>query len=197
MYLLQQKLILIQEYVFRSSFYEIQRKTQLYGYVPNKILKREFLYSHNIFFNENINMAEDLDFYLRCYAISHTFYYLSCCGYYYVLYQEGTSMYRKGVDYFSLIEIHKRLKSFCKDYFSDEDEDYYAKKVRVFASSAISEISPLKIYKLPSIVKRINNDKDIYPYFVENSNIYVLMIRTFFHQLYVRMAQFIIRICRR
>ena len=188
---------LIPEDIFRSSFYEIQRKTQLYGYATNKIVRRDFLISNNVFFNEKINMAEDLDFYLRCYALSHSFYFLSCCSYFYVLYPEGTSLYKKDVNYFSLIETQKALKHFCKESFTNEDEEYYAKIIRKLASSAISEISPTKIYLLPSVVKRINNDKEINRYFVEHGNLYILMLKVFFHQLYVRTAQLILRICRK
>lgn len=184
----------ITETEFKKNFYEIQRKTLLYGYTTNKILKLEFLRVNNLLFNERINKSEDLDFYLRCYKKCKSFFFIKEHGYHYIRYPEGTSIYNNDTDFFSLINIQNELKAFCKDNLTDADNDHHAKIICNFASSAISEIPLLKIYTLPTIIKRINNDNTINQYYVVNGNMFFIMVKVFCHRLYVHTAQLFLKI---
>lgn len=188
---------LVSECVFRDSFYTIQRETQLYGYVPNKVLKRSFLLDNDLFFDEKIKMAEDLDFFLRCYNKCRTFFFIEECGYYYVMYREGTSMFSRHVDYFSLIDIQQKLKSFCNGRMTNNDKRHYGLQIRNLAISAIWEISPVNIFSLPCVVRRINQDLEICKYYSVHENIVWLMCKVFIHQLYVRMIQKVLKICQK
>lgn len=197
-----------EENKFRSNLYSIQRETQLYGYVPNKIVKREFLLSHNLFFDETIRMAEDLEFFLRCYEYCHSFFYVPTNGYYYILYTEGTSMYNRNVDYFSLIDIQKKLYSFCEKYLTSEDNNYYYQQILNLSTAAIREIEPKHIGSLPQIVKKLLKDKEVAvilqkhkdnPFVsrVLKKNFLSLQIEVFCYQLYIRTARTILRLCRK
>lgn len=183
--------------LFRSTFYEIQRTTQLYGYVANKIIRRAILNKYCISFDEAICMAEDLDFYLRCYPKCHVLCFLKECGYYYVMYQGGTSMFKRDVDYFSLIGVQKKMKLFCDGYMSVDDMRYYAIIMKDLAQSAISETSPLRIQTIPDKVRQINEDNEISRYYQVRDNVVVLMCKVFLHQLYVRIAQKMMKLCGR
>lgn len=180
-----------------KTFYSVQRKTQLYGYVANKVLKRSFILHNKVFFDESIRQAEDLDFFLRCYVLCHTFCYIHEVGYYYIRYESGTSKHYRNVDYFSLLEIQKRVKSFCESNMTADDMNYYANHIKDLAQAAVFEINPLKIYTLLSVVKKINSDFEISKYYFVRENIVWLMCKVFVHQLYVRLAQKVLTICRK
>lgn len=55
----------------------------LYGYVPNKLYRRQFLLRHGLRFPEHMAAQEDLRFALECYARAEQVYCLPCAGYHY------------------------------------------------------------------------------------------------------------------
>lgn len=182
---------------FMKTFYEIQRKTHLYGYTTNKILKRLFLLENNLFFNENLRNSEDLDFFLHCYAKCKSFYYIEENGYFYNRYLGGTAIYNSNIDYFSLIDIQIELKNYCQEYMQEEDFEYYAKIIKTLASSAVSQTSIVNISQLSKKVKRINNDIEISKYFEIKENVPFLMIKIIINQLYIKTAKLLYKLCRR
>lgn len=186
---------LIHSSEMKKTFYELQRNSQLYGYVSNKVVRRDFLIEHHLFFDESIHHAEDLEFFLRCYAQCPLFFYIKDCGYFYIRYDEGTSMFDKNMDYLSLIEIQKKLRKFCDGYMSEDDKKHYSMMIKKYVQSAISETSLLKIGTIPDKVKQINADDEINQYCQVNDNVLWLMCKVFSHQLYIRVAQIILKLC--
>lgn len=179
------------------DFYTLQRTTQLYGYVSNKILRRSFILQQGIFFDEMVKQSEDMEFFLRCYALCNSFYYIRESRYYYIRYESGTSKYYRNVDYFSLLEILKRVKQFCGSNMTVDDMIDYEHQVQNLAHAAVAEISPWKVYTIFNVTRRINTDPEIYRYYAIRENIVWLMCKVFIHQLYVRLAQKILKICRK
>lgn len=57
--------------------------TGVFGYVPNKMYRTQFLKSSEIAFDLTMYAQEDLDFALRVYGACHSFCLIDCAGYYY------------------------------------------------------------------------------------------------------------------
>lgn len=99
---------------FLDLFVKEQYKTKegLYGFVPNKLLRRHFINRFQIRFNTLIKKLEDYDFYLQCYSHVKTVYLFSESGYYYQMGTENSSACLvKKVDYLLLVDIHMRCFS--------------------------------------------------------------------------------------
>lgn len=94
---------------FMQIFVIEQYKTKqgLYGFIPNKLLRRSFINQFHIEFNRDIKKMEDYDFYLQCYSYIRTIYIFPEAGYYYQMATENSSASLiKKVDYLSIIDIH-------------------------------------------------------------------------------------------
>lgn len=92
-----------------------QSNSGIYGFSVAKILKREIVGS--VRFNENLKLAEDLDFYLSIYPKINTIYFDDKPYYYYLQQAENSSMLLKDweYDYFSQLRIHIKIYDFLKD----------------------------------------------------------------------------------
>lgn len=140
---------------FYETFEEIQRTTGLYGYVSNKIIKSSILKKYNIFFNEEISLAEDFDFYLRIYPNLNNCYYYDNSYLNYlqnadfssskkqlmvtpnyiiqanILYKEYMFLYSKGIT--NLINLRVKICNYLifylKENYIENSEQYPLKKI--------------------------------------------------------------------
>lgn len=110
--------ILTQE-EFLKAFVKEQYETQrgLYGYISNKLLRREIIQKNNICFNQTIKQLEDYDFFLSYYDHTQTVCLFSETGYHYVTgtaYSSGTMI--KHVNFIGMIEIHLKCQRILQQH---------------------------------------------------------------------------------
>lgn len=95
------------EQIFKDFLFH-QQKDGIYGFVCSKLIKSEIVKNNNIQFNENIKLAEDLDFFIQYYSFCKRFKLIDGNGYYY--YQDSNSDSKKNVDYIQLIGVYLKLQ---------------------------------------------------------------------------------------
>lgn len=78
---------------FVKEQYESRRG--LYGYISNKLLRREIIQKNNICFNPTIKQLEDYDFFLSYYDHAQTVCLFPETGYHYVT---GTAIFIRQYD---------------------------------------------------------------------------------------------------
>ena len=106
--------------VFLTSFPSEQygRHEGLYGFISNKMVKKEIVDLYELRFNTTMNLMEDYDFFLSCYEHCRSFLLFSETGYRYyisdIIRQTGK---RKIISYPQLIEVHIK----CADLLKRED----------------------------------------------------------------------------
>jgi glycosyltransferase involved in cell wall biosynthesis len=89
----------------------------LYGYVSNKLIKKKLVNCFGIRFNTALNIMEDYDFFLECYAHSGTVHCLGETGYRYHIYDKSdASSGYKIVSYPQLIGVQNK----CVDILRKE-----------------------------------------------------------------------------
>lgn len=97
-----------------DEFAQIQMSTGLYGYCCGKIFNKcKF---DNIYFDKNLALAEDFDFYLKLYERISTIYLDDKCYYNYLQNTENSSIKNDdySIDYFSQLKINLRYRDFIK-----------------------------------------------------------------------------------
>lgn len=191
----------VSEREFKSSFYRIETATSIYGYVPTKIIRRSFYLEHNLFFDESLRLSEDFDLFLRCYQKATTFFFVHDYGYYYVHYTGGTSMFSRNVDYFSLIDIQRKVFRWLEDFMREDDHALLNKKVAEFAHCAIFTLSPFQVSSIPAICQRMEDDQWLYERVMASGTndwvlkhvidrrYWLLMCYVFIKQSYIRLYQ--------
>lgn len=104
---------------FLSDFIIDQYRSHcgLYGYISNKLIRRDIIETHSIRFNESIRLMEDYDFYLRYYIYCQSFYCFDEVNYHYVIYNTNTSSPKREHNYFQMIDIQKE----CYDLLKEKD----------------------------------------------------------------------------
>lgn len=97
------------------SFASVQLESGIYGYCCGKLLKASIAKSHQ--FNENVKLAEDLDFYLSIYPEIQSIYFDDKPYYYYLQAAENSSMLTPDwqIDYFSQLQIQLKMFNMLKD----------------------------------------------------------------------------------
>jgi len=94
-----------------ENFAEEQHTTGIFGCVSNKLIKRSVIIENNIRFDENIKLAEDLDFYLNLYNYIDSIYFCDKSFYYYIQNTENSSTSEFRInDYFCQLLIILREK---------------------------------------------------------------------------------------
>ena len=78
------------------------------GYIPNKLLHRELITRYGIRFDTHKRLMEDYDFFLSYYTHVKTVYFFDECGYHYVEHSPVGSTSSHEIDYFSLLDTHRR-----------------------------------------------------------------------------------------
>lgn len=94
------------------EFTQTQRETGIYGICVAKIFKKEL--AKEIFFDTEIRLAEDFDFYLKLYERVNTIYFDRCTHYFYQQQTEYsyTRCADEEIDYFTQLKIQLRYRDF-------------------------------------------------------------------------------------
>lgn len=106
------------------EFVQTQNLNGLYGYCWSKIFKRELV--KNIFFNESLKLAEDLDFYLSIYEKVDTIFFDDKAYYYYLQEADNSSalVNDDNIDYFAQLCVRLKIADFLKtkNAYSNENK---------------------------------------------------------------------------
>ena len=100
--------------IFPSQQYG--KRKGLYGFISNKLVKKEIVNRFGLRFNATLNIQEDFDFFLDCYAHCQTFYCFGETGYLYH-HQDDFDKFAKHreVSYPQLINIQNKCINLLKN----------------------------------------------------------------------------------
>lgn len=88
---------------------QLQTHEGLYGFVPNKLLRRDIIQQYGLRFDTNMSLMEDYDFFLDYYSHCSTFCCCSETGYhYYFRSSSDKPRHKHPVCYPSLIAVHEK-----------------------------------------------------------------------------------------
>ena len=133
-----------------AGFYKEQIETGIYGFVAGKLTRRCIIEEKHIRFDEEIQLAEDYEFYLRIYKILKKIYFLNFSGYYYLQGVENSAIILQDdkTDFFKQAEIQKKTKEILikMDFFSKENEQIYLERMTgyVYTVLLVNEKIPYK-----------------------------------------------------
>lgn len=122
----------------KEQFFTIESRTGLFGYVANKIISNRFIKENHILFNEKMKNSEDFLFFLDCYKKCKTFFFMDECGYNYIHYPSGTSIYGN-VDYTHLIAIKLNMFEWIQQEMTKEDKERFCSVLVHFAKCIFTE----------------------------------------------------------
>ncbi|MBQ6217758.1 MAG: glycosyltransferase family 2 protein [Erysipelotrichaceae bacterium] len=113
-------------------FGDLQTKNGILGYCWGKLVRVKLVTGH--YFDENIVLAEDLDFYIRIYPYITNVSFCEQAIYYYRQQAENSSvMVRdKDIDYLTQLKICLRVKQFLisKNVYSGNNQEYIDQKIQ-------------------------------------------------------------------
>lgn len=128
---------------FLTEFVKDQYSTRkgLFGYISNKLLKTELLFSGNIRFDESMKLMEDYDFFLRYYEHCQSFYCFNEIGYHYVAYSSNSGKTKRSVNYLQLIDTHEKCINLLKENqaYTEQNETLLRKAIGDLSLSAFLE----------------------------------------------------------
>ena len=106
-----------------NEFASVQHDTGIYGFCVAKIFRKQL--AEDLRFDEEINLAEDFDFYLRLYDKISTIYFDDQCLYYYLQNADNSSalVSDRQIDYLSQLLIQLRFKDFLESHFAYQGEN--------------------------------------------------------------------------
>ena len=91
------------------------RHEGIYGFVSNKLVKRDIVNCFHLRFDRTLNLMEDYSFFLDCYAHCETFMCLSETGYRYKIHDNHLEGHRpREVSYMQLIDVHTKCIDLLK-----------------------------------------------------------------------------------
>ena len=95
-------------------FAEWQKRTGIFGYCCAKIFSKELV--KGIYFDSELRLAEDFDFYLKLYDRIDTIYFDNHMNYYYLQDAENSSLEKNdyNIDYRAQLKINLRYKNFLE-----------------------------------------------------------------------------------
>lgn len=115
----------------------------IYGYVANKLIRREIVDKHQLRFSTKYRLMEDFDFYLSYYNKIQSACIFRNSGYHYVKGVVGSSISTiKNVNYFSLIDIQHKCLNLIKENeaLTSENECLIRNNIQALAEAAILEV---------------------------------------------------------
>lgn len=101
-----------------DSFVALQPETGYYGYLWNKIIRRELILAHSIRFQRGLALAEDLDFMVSVYQHATDVFISPCTAMYYRTDAENASR-EKRIDY----KAQFRIQIHIQDWFRSVNKD--------------------------------------------------------------------------
>ena len=105
-----------------SCFIEEQYKNGFFGYISNKLIRKEVIEKSGAEFPIGIKLAEDLDFYARLYPYVQKAYLANLNSFYY-LQTESNYLNNDLIDYVSQLNVHLDIKKWFIQ--SDLYKKYY------------------------------------------------------------------------
>ncbi len=119
----------IQTADFFSDFAYQQQKNGIYGFVATKLIKSTIVKGNNIRFNEELKLAEDLDFFIQYYKHCKQFKFIDECGYFYSQPSEKSLKSSNEVNYIQLIEIYCSLEKLLQSvgFFNNSNKQIISK----------------------------------------------------------------------
>jgi len=164
-------LFLKRDFLSAFPYDQYEKKTGLYGFVSNKLLKHSIIESNNLSFNQELKLLEDYDFFLDYYRHIACAYCFDESGYIYNI-NEGSASSRKNVDYISLIDIHRK----CLRLLDMEGITKWNKSIGRDISSlvlaAFSEMNPVSLSKIRMLLKEFDMREEIRAYLEDYSTKY-------------------------
>lgn len=186
--------------IFYNTFMREQGLKGIYGFVANKVVKREFLLKNRIKFNDRLKLAEDFDFFLDVYSNKPKIYFVDINDYFYIQGTLNSSVFIKQVDYMSLIGIWIKTYLFLKreDGISNNKEVLY-EKVSGLSKALFNELDTLSYSSISKNIKDLhcqysilddyNFDLDVISQCIKRRLVIILMlylkIRRIFHKIKV------------
>ena len=128
------------------EFAKAQQDCGVFGWCVNKTFRREI--STEILFDETLKLCEDLDFFLKIYAKTHTVYFDSNNCYLYLLERGGFVATKDSeIDYLSQARIQIRVKKFLEEngVWSGENETVVSKRIQDYLFFTVFH-SPKKFF---------------------------------------------------
>lgn len=130
---------------------QYHRNIGLYGYAPNKLIRKDMIDKHNIRFSTELRLMEDYDFYLSYYALIDNAYIFQNHGYHYIKDTTNSSIVSvTDVNYMSLIDIQLKCMEILHSNGSLTSNNYniIQNNSRLLASAGILELSNPSINNL-------------------------------------------------
>lgn len=132
----------------KKTFITIQEATGLYGFVCNKAIAKDFLLENNIDFDTTQKLAEDLNFYVKCYHKIKFIFFIDEYGYNYYQSTLGSSTKNNNIDYLSLINIYLKIYIWL---IHDTEEKEFKKLVHKIQSLICSSFLEMKALNFKQI----------------------------------------------
>lgn len=115
------------------DFYKEQIDTGIYGFISSKLIRRCVIEENHLRFDEEINLAEDYDFYLKVYQVIDKVFFIDYPGYHYLQGTENSAIILKDdkVDFFIQAGIQQKTKQFLVNLgcFGKEEEEIYINRL--------------------------------------------------------------------
>lgn len=153
---------------FIQEQYESHRG--LYGYISNKLLKRDIVEKWNIRFKETLKLMEDYDFFLTYYEYCKDVILFDEIGYHYVAGTEFSSRKLiKKIDFISIIDIHRKCLNLLKNKnaLTNKNKNMLLNAIKNIAFAVFWEMTPVcrkeikdalnNLLSRPEVLESFNN----------------------------------------
>lgn len=180
---------------FRSHFIrEMIEHDGLPGYIANKAVSRYLLVNNKIRFDTNLKLAEDLDFWVKCYSNAHSIVLSKESGYLYYVGVAGSSIYCSKVDYISQLYIWSKVS----DYVNAKNRDiqlFFDYKFSSYVISSFNELADIEMKKIRGLLSQIIRHKRMTPYHMVSRkhllSFFIQIRSAFLIYIYLRSRKFI------
>ncbi|WP_148558123.1 glycosyltransferase family 2 protein [Terrisporobacter glycolicus] len=145
-----------------ANFAENQFNTGYYGWISNKLIKRKLIKKNNIEFDKSIVLAEDLDFFIKVYTYSESFYFINYYTFNYLQEAENSSFFQLKIDYYTQLLIHLRIKYFIEynNNYNNDNRKILEQRIRDYIFYAVF-YEELNREKIEIMVNKLYGNKKI------------------------------------
>lgn len=147
------------------EFAQIQQEMGIYGYCWAKIFPRRLM--EGLFFDENIRLAEDLEFYLRLYPRVKTVYLDDHPCYIYRQAAENSSALvdDSRIDYVTQLKINLEYRRFLQDMqaYSGKNQELMSQKINNYLYFSLSHCSAQELRNRISQLQEICRQESFIP----------------------------------
>ncbi|MBR1676339.1 MAG: glycosyltransferase family 2 protein [Clostridia bacterium] len=147
------------------EFAKIQNSTGIYGFCVSKILAKNIIGDTR--FNEQIKLAEDLDFYLSIYPKISTVFFDDKCYYYYLQEADNSSAYivrdDYKIDYLTQLNINIKYKNFLieKNSYNGKNREIVDSIIMNYIFFSLFYVKMDSFSSVFEYVQKIANDNQI------------------------------------